>query len=153
MSPCLLCPASITSAHISWSRQHASVSINLPRSSGPVATLPLPHHFVPAGRKHRRRGKLVTNSLHRFHLDLLRTRGRGPPSATAALFPSYLGISGSFSGPVSPRRRSPRLHCRLYSRSPMREPRRRERGRTRESTAVTATTIPGRACLSNGGAS
>ena len=48
----MLCPASITSSHISCSRQHASVSINLPRSPGLVATLPLPHHFVPAGRKH-----------------------------------------------------------------------------------------------------
>lgn len=122
----MLCPASITSSHISCSRQHASVSINLPRSSGLVATLPLPHHFVPAGRKHP--VARYAHSLYRFHLDLLCSFW---PS------PSYQGISGSFFAPVSLVRRCWRSHCRLYSRSPMRE--RGERGRTRGSTS------PGRA--------
>ena len=45
--PCFDSPADITSGHMSWVRQHASVCLNRPSSFGPDDLLPCPHHNVP----------------------------------------------------------------------------------------------------------
>lgn len=69
--PCFDSPADITSGHMSWLRQHASVCLNRPSSFGLDDTLPCPHHNVPdATNKHEKNVKSVKRRSARSLLDI-----------------------------------------------------------------------------------